>query len=153
MDFFSYPDGRHDAGLPGVLDQLDSAEWSRIVPYFKTITFESGDHLIEIEADDHALYILAEGEVEALRLSGRGRTERIATIPEGSVFGEIAFFDRQPRSATIRALSAGSALRLDHRSLSRLGEDEPEIASALLLDLGRTLASRLRHCLASGESS
>ncbi len=152
MDFFSYPDGRHAATLPGVLDQLDSAEWSRIVPYFETLTFERGDRLIEAETEDRALYILAEGEVEVLRLLSRGRTKRIATIREGSVFGEIAFFDLQPRCATIRALSDGSALRLDHRSLRRLGEAEPDIASALLFDLGRTLASRLRHCLACGES-
>ena len=68
----------------------------------------------------------------------------LATITEGSVFGEIAFFDGAPRSATIRSRSTGSAVRVTRENFETLAAWEPTIARQLLFDLGRILAMRLR---------
>jgi len=60
------------------------------------------------------------------------------------VVGELAFFDGQPRSATLEAITEVEAVRLDPEALDRLAVEEPELARALLLDLARILALRLR---------
>jgi CRP-like cAMP-binding protein len=68
----------------------------------------------------------------------------LATIQEGSVFGEIAFFDDAPRSATIRARKRGSAVRISRENFENLAAWEPKIARRMLDELGQVLAMRLR---------
>jgi CRP/FNR family transcriptional regulator, cyclic AMP receptor protein len=94
--------------------------------------------LVRAGESDRAVYIVLRGRFEAL-------VERATPIDEGSVFGEIAFFDGQPRSATVRALEDGEALRLSYERFEVLAARHPELARAVLLDLGRIVAARIRH--------
>ena len=93
---------------------------------------------------DDSFYILSSGSVSVVVPNRRGRDTAIVEIPEGSVFGEIAFFDSEPRSATIRASSTGSAVRITRANFEHLSAWQPVIARQMLLDLGRILALRLR---------
>ena len=67
-----------------------------------------------------------------------------STMGPGAVFGEIAFFDGAPRSATVTARQAVELMLLPHTAFDRLAAWHPRIARELLLDLGRVLAHRLR---------
>ena len=82
--------------------------------------------------------------MEVLRAASFGREKRVATIDEGSLFGELAFFDAQPRSANIRALTNGHALRLSRQGFDRLSQQQPHLARELLLEIGKVLAYRYR---------
>ena len=53
------------------------------------------------------------------------------------MFGEIAFFDGEPRSATIRALGDGSALRITRDRFDNLSGWNPVLARQILIDLGK----------------
>ena len=66
------------------------------------------------------------------------------TIDAPSVVGELAFFDGAPRSATLDALTDVQVVRIDLDCFHRLSEAEPELAEAMLMDLARILALRLR---------
>jgi len=66
------------------------------------------------------------------------------TIDAPSVLGELAFFDAQPRSATLDAVTDVEVVRLDTAAFDRLLEHEPALAHAMLRDLARILALRLR---------
>ncbi len=55
-----------------------------------------------------AFYIVAEGDVE-VRVDDRP----VRTLTEGDSFGEIALVRRVPRTATVRALTAGELFTLD----------------------------------------
>ena len=63
----------------------------------------------------------------------------------GSVFGEVAFFDGGPRSASVWAVKDSRLLRLDHGALQAFGMERSERASEFLFALGRVLAFRLRR--------
>jgi len=65
-------------------------------------------------------------------------------LPKGTVFGEMAFFDREPRSATVQATTSGTALRLTREAFERLAAWRPVLARRMLLELGRVVALRLR---------
>ena len=99
--------------------------------------------MIRIGDKDDSFYILTSGDVDVIVGAGDAETV-LATISEGSVFGEIAFFDRQPRSATIRAKTQGAAVRVTRETFDNLAAWEPNIARQMLYDLGRILAMRLR---------
>ena len=72
----------------------------------------------------------------------------MATIDAGSVFGEISFLDGGSRSGTVRAREAGEMLRLDFEAFEVLSARTPALATAVLLDLARIVAVRLRDTTA-----
>ena len=69
----------------------------------------------------------------------------IARIGAGSVLGEQSFFDNQPRSATVWAVTEGTLLLLSFDSFSKFGEAEPALARDFLFAMGRVLSIRLRN--------
>lgn len=148
MSFFDYP-GQKSSGTGDqqvtVFEDLSSEDWSRVMSHAQTVHFKAGDTLIEHGDRDDSLYVLVAGEVEVLREASFGRKKMITRIPAGSVFGEIAFFDRQPRSAYVSANADGSMLRITRQNFERLAAWEPGIARQLLLDLGKVMATRLRQ--------
>ena len=110
----------------------------------ETRHFRAGDDIIRMRERDDSFYILTAGSVSVVVPDSAGRDLVIAEIPEGSVFGEIAFFDSEPRSATIRARTSGSAVRITRSNFEHLSAWYPMVARQMLFDLGRILAMRLR---------
>ena len=126
-----------------LLADLSEEDWARVLRIVETRHFKTGEDLIRIGDKDESFYILTSGSVDVI-VETDGRDPVLARIPEGSVFGEIAFFDGAPRSATIRARSLGTAVRVTRENFDSLAAWEPQIARTLLYDLGRVLAMRLR---------
>jgi len=78
-----------------------------------------------------------------------GRVEQVlARVGPGDFFGEMALFDRSPRSATIQADSDAVLLVLDRASLAKLTEVSPRAAAAFFQSLVLIFIERLR---ASGD--
>lgn len=139
MGLFDYPDAAiAEQPLEEInfLADLSESDWARIRKLVETRHFRAGDDLIRAGDKDDSFYILTNGDVEVVI-----GDKVLASIPEGSVFGEISFFDGAPRSATIRSKSAGSAIRVTKETFDTLAAWEPVIARQLLF---RILAMRLR---------
>jgi len=81
--------------------------------------------------------------VSASSVAERGSPSKNASSP--AVVGELAFFDGEPRSATLEALTDVEGARLDEDGFQRLSAAEPALARTMLLELGRVLAGRLRR--------
>ncbi len=78
-----------------------------------------------------------------------GRVEQVlARATAGDFFGEMALFDRAPRSATVQAETDAALLVLDRDNLNLLIEQNPRAAAAFFQALVRVFIGRLR---ASGE--
>jgi CRP-like cAMP-binding protein len=63
----------------------------------------------------------------------------------GDIFGELAFFDAEPRAADVRALERSEILALTIAGFDRLRLRHPQLALRLTLELGRALSARLRE--------
>ena len=78
-----------------------------------------------------------------------GRVEQVlARVGPGDFFGEMALFDRSPRSATIQADSETMLLVLDRAALDKLKDGSPRAAAAFFESLVLIFIERLR---ASGD--
>lgn len=128
-----------------VLEGLSEDEWQRVIRYAQRIEFKPGETLLKAGESDDSLNIMVSGEVEVTSVNSFGFSKRIATIGEGSVFGELAFFDGKPRSASIRAISEGQLLRLSRKGFDQIAAWNPALAQQFLFDLGRILAYRFRN--------
>jgi CRP-like cAMP-binding protein len=123
------------------LPDATAADWAAIFAHAEVLRIGEGLALLQAGEQDRALYLLTEGTV-AVRLP---RDEgAFKTIDAPSVLGELAFFDARPRSATLDAVTDVEVVRLDTEAFDRLLEHEPALAHAMLRDLARILALRLR---------
>jgi len=127
-----------------VFSNLSEEEWQVIARNAQSISFSPGEVLLKEGEVDDAVYIVVSGQVEVVSERTFGRIKRIATIDEGSVYGEVAFFDSQPRSASVRAVTEGQVLRISHKSFEKISAWNPKLAQQFLLDLGHILAFRFR---------
>jgi CRP/FNR family cyclic AMP-dependent transcriptional regulator len=120
--------------------------WVKLLARTEPRRFRAGDTVIQRGAPDHDLYFVAAGSLE-VGGHAEGATP-IARIGTGSVIGEQSFFDGQPRSMNVWAVSDGELLRLTPQAFEIFGDEEPALARDLLLGLGRVLSVRLRNLAA-----
>jgi CRP/FNR family cyclic AMP-dependent transcriptional regulator len=123
------------------LPEATASDWATVFSHAEVRRVGAGLALVQAGEDDRALYLLTEGTV-GVRLP---RDESaFKTIDAPSVVGELAFFDGRPRSATLDAVTDVEVVRLDQEGFERLAAAEPALAHAMLRDLARILALRLR---------
>lgn len=128
-----------------LLESLSQAEWGEILGRTETVAFQAGETLLRYGEQDRSMYIVLRGEMEVRAPQGGGEEQPLARIQEGSVFGEQAFLDGRPRSASVRALTDGEMRRLDWASFGELSQTNPALAQRILVDLARILSERLRR--------
>ena len=93
---------------------------------------------------DSSLYIILEGQAEVWIPVAKG-TQRVATLIPGSIFGELAFFDRMPRPARVSVRTDCTVLKISEASFNNLIARNPGLALAFVQELSRLLSLRIRH--------
>jgi len=80
-----------------------------------------------------------------VNVGGNGRPVRLASYSRGTVFGEMALLDCQPRSATVIADDDVACYVLSEDAFNALIAERPVIAVRLLANPARELSFRLRN--------
>jgi CRP/FNR family cyclic AMP-dependent transcriptional regulator len=138
---FAAPEAREDSADLVFMPDATAADWAKVFEHAETVRVSAGLAVLQAGEQDRGLYLITEGTL-GVRLP-RGESA-FKAIEAPAVVGELAFFDGLPRSATLEATTDVEAVRLDPAALDRLADEEPALARALLLDLARILALRLR---------
>ncbi|GIV98383.1 MAG: hypothetical protein KatS3mg057_3040 [Herpetosiphonaceae bacterium] len=86
------------------------------------------------------VFILIEGSLEVF-VTQDGQLKRVGTIREGEVFGEMAFFTREARKATVRASVPSECFVLKDSDLKLYAFQHPSILMQMAGVLARRLAS------------
>lgn len=128
--------------LPGWRDH----DWQKLFAATTSRPFKASEFVIQRGVSDRALYMVAAGtlEVGVTYVDGVSISP-LAKIGAGSVIGEQSFFDGQPRSANVFAVTDGELLCLMPEKFRELAEAEPALARDLVFALARILSLRLRH--------
>ena len=133
-----------------VLESLTDDEREALIKCSQKIKFDAGEVLVNIGEKDEGVYILMVGAVEVIGKGKFGMEKIIAEIHQGSIFGELSFFDQQPRIAAVRATATGFVLHITPNGLKRLAASSPDIAMQLLLGFGKILSKRFRKTASGG---
>jgi hypothetical protein len=107
---------------------------------YSVIEYESGETIFEQGDAGLDMYLVQGGEVEVLQRMG-GVDRQIAVLERGDFFGEMALLEAEPRTSSVRALSASKLIKIDRAGLQHLLERNPEIAVRMIRKLGRRLAT------------
>lgn len=134
-------EAREDSADLLFLPDATASDWATIFSYAEVRRIGAGLAVVQAGERDRALYLLTEGTVGVRLPRDEGAFK---TIDAPSVLGELAFFDAFPRSATLDAVTDVEVVRIDAAAFDRLLADAPPLGQAMLRDLARILALRLR---------
>jgi CRP/FNR family transcriptional regulator, cyclic AMP receptor protein len=108
-----------------------------------TVSVRADAYFFREEDQAQSLFVLETGRVAVLKL-WNGREHLLAELGPGDCFGEMALMDLFPRSASVRALEACSALELTSSAFYGLYEKDLEQFALIQMNLGREVSRRLR---------
>jgi CRP-like cAMP-binding protein len=127
-----------------LFEDFSENELKEVLSISKPCKFNSGDFIFKEGEDSNSLYIIFTGQVE---ISSKQDNEDKISFPfvmNGTVLGEIAFFDGKPRTASARAFDEIDAMQITREAFSKLEIKNPPLAIKILKEIGRITAERLR---------
>lgn len=122
-----------------IFSTLERDDLQRIAQLAVPRSFEAGEVVFREGDASDTCYVVHTGHARAVHQHGDGRTLTLATFGPGDIFGELALFEDELRSATIEALEATSVVAVLGPDMRRLMREHPEIALRLVIALGRRL--------------
>jgi len=85
-----------------------------------------------------AMYVIQSGKIKITKKTASGDLT-IATLQDGEIFGEMALFDRLPRSGTARASGNARVLSIDKNKLFASISRDPTLVFKLLDSMSRRI--------------
>lgn len=107
--------------------------------------FEENQEIFHEQSTESDIYILTEGRVQIVGALGKTDSATIHTILPGKLFGEFAFIDGEPRSATAQALQKSIVFKIPRTALNGILEEDKGIGFIVMRNLARILARRIRQ--------
>jgi CRP/FNR family transcriptional regulator, cyclic AMP receptor protein len=156
MSFFDYPTSGPGTAPPTqvLLADASEADWTTLLDFTQARRFGAGQDVLLAGGGGRSLYLLLEGTLEVVTPQTRfGRKRPVGRLEAGSVVGELSFFDGEPRSAGVRALTPVVLAELTPEGFDSLVARHPDLTRRLLMDLGRILAGRLRRAEAGAAGA
>jgi CRP-like cAMP-binding protein len=122
-----------------VFEELGADDLQRVADVAVPRRFAPGEAVFHEGDDSDTCYIVRSGHARAIRQHSDGRTITLARFGPGDIFGELAMFDDERRSATVEALDDLSTVAIPGSAMRGLLERHPAIAVKLVIALGRRL--------------
>jgi CRP/FNR family transcriptional regulator len=128
---------------------LDSVDWfssltkeeiEELAQSAQTLHWDAGDIIFEEGDRGDRCFIIHTGSVKVLRRFPDGRRLTLARLGPGNIFGELALFNGERRSATVQAAEAVVAVALEQERVMSILRSDPEAALSVVI----SLADRLR---------
>jgi len=122
-----------------VFSDLGEDELARVADVAFPRQFVAGEVVFREGDESSTCYVVRQGRARAVREHPDGRSITLANFGPGDIFGELAMFDDERRSATIETLEDTEAIAILGGEMRRLLSEHAEIAVKMLASLGRRL--------------
>ena len=140
-------------GPPGPIDLRDhelvaglsETELAAIAGVLDARAWTAGELVVRRGDPADSLFLVVEGELEVSIAVSSAERRRLATVPAGTVLGELAFLGSERRTADVRALTDSRAFELSRWALDELGAADPALRATLLERLLRLVARIARR--------
>jgi CRP/FNR family cyclic AMP-dependent transcriptional regulator len=102
--------------------------------------YRDGEYIVREGEIGNCMYVIQSGEVEVVRRAG-DKEFSLALLGEGEFFGEMALFDREVRSASVRTVGEVWVLTLEKKSFLRHVRQDPSLAFRILEKMAKRIRS------------
>lgn len=141
-------------GKVGILRDLTETQLAKVLDIAEPLEVKSGTVIMREDEPGDEVFLFMEGRVDVsknltlkLGRAGFGRAEKSMTklnAAQASVFGEMALFGTEPRSATVTAASDCLLYRIRREDFAALCEADPELGLKVVRRIAAVLGARLR---------
>jgi len=101
--------------------------------------YTKGEVIVRQGESGDCMFAIQSGVLEVVR-QDNNREVPLRQMEKGDIFGEMAIFEHEVRSATVRALSDARVLTVDKKTFLRRVQEDPSIA----FNLVRVMSRRIR---------
>ncbi|MBI5568862.1 MAG: cyclic nucleotide-binding domain-containing protein [Desulfomonile tiedjei] len=102
--------------------------------------YSEGEIIVRQGDVGDCMFVIQSGKVEVIKEEG-GKEVKLAELAEGDFFGEMALFEKDVRSATVRPLGEVRVLTVDKKMFLRKIHDDPSLAFRIM----KKMSSRIRE--------
>ncbi len=127
---------------------MHNDSWKILETLAPTLVYQRGSTVYWQGDTAERLYYLKKGSVKIYMTSENGGEKTLRIQRDGGVFGEAAFFDRQPRVSSAKVLEKSEIVAISREILSAHIQKHPEFAFALM----QALSERVRLLTAQVDS-
>ncbi len=132
------------SGSP-LFEMLSNQELEAVASLSGTRALKAGEVLFDEGELGDSVFVVASGEVEAMRRDAHGELWPIATLETPQFFGEMSLIDKEYRSATVRAKSDCVLLHLSAENLTTFRKQHRDGFTFVIINIARMLSARLRE--------
>ena len=100
--------------------------------------YKDGEIIVNEGDKGDCMYVIQKGKVEILRTENN-KDIRLAVLEEGDFFGEMAIFEKEERSATVKALGDVRALTIDKKNFLKRIHEDPSLAFHIVKNMSRRI--------------
>lgn len=118
---------------------LAEEDLERVVEVAVPRGFEAGEVVFHERDEGDTCYVIRDGRARAVRSHPDGRSITLADFAPGDIFGELAMFDQEPRSATVEVVEPTAVIAILGADMRRLIAEHPSIAIKLIASLAQRL--------------
>ena len=122
-----------------VFTNLADDDLERVVEVAVPRRFETGEMVFRERDAGDTCYVIRDGRARAVRSHADGRSITLADFGPGDIFGELAMFDQEPRSATVEVLEPTEVIAILGADMRRLMAEQPSISVQLIASLAQRL--------------
>ena len=122
-----------------VFEALAPDDLRRVAQVAVPRRFAAGQVIFREGDASDTCYVVRRGHCRAVRENIDGRTIALAHFGPGDIFGELAMFDDERRSATVEALDDVEAIAIAGSDMRRLMRAHADIAVKLVIGVARRL--------------
>ena len=127
-----------------IFDALEVPELAELLMLGVVKEYAKEDVIFEDGAAGDSFYVIYDGAVRISKMFQHMGEEALTILGAGEFFGEMSFFDDDPRSARAVAHEGTKLLELKNADLKSHLATRPEVALKFLWAFSRTLSQRVR---------
>ena len=122
---------------------IDSRDVSALHRYLERVETKAGDVVVRQGDESDAMYFIESGRVDVLLQGDGPEVLRLRSMTAGTVIGEVGFYLKQARTASIVVTEPAVLQRLSRDALQEMEATDPHTASALHMFITCALSDRL----------
>jgi CRP-like cAMP-binding protein len=125
---------------------LKASEVKRVALLGTVTPHHAGEMLLRQGDEEDFMLVLLSGaaRIEASDAAS-ARTREIAKVEPGDVVGEVAFFTKARRTASVISTGDGEVLRIDAPQMRRVAARNPKIAAKVYANLAQLLGAKVER--------
>ena len=128
-----------------LLSGIDPASLADLRKVAHELNVPAGSRICSLGEEGAEMYLLRRGRVHVLLPLEGNKRHHLATFCQGDFFGEMAFLDRERRSADIETATPCELYTLSRQDFDAILKEKPTLGARLFEQLAKAVSSRLRN--------